>query len=156
DHMLSQLPHHGGFRLDIVCRGDLDVDEHHTMEDVAIALGDAVRMALGDKRGIERYGFVLPMDDCRAMALIDLGGRIDFCWDVEFTREMVGDTPTEMYSHFFASFAAALRANLHISARGGNNHHLAEAVFKAVARALRMAVRRERFSYSLPSSKGVL
>ncbi len=156
DHMLSQLPHHGGFRLDLTCRGDLEVDEHHTMEDVAIALGDALRMALGDKRGIERYGFVLPMDECDAMALIDLGGRIDFRWDVSFTREMVGDTPTEMYSHFFASLASALRANLHIQARGENNHHLIEGVFKAVARALRMAIRREKFSYSLPSSKGVL
>lgn len=156
DHMISQLPHHGGFRLNVVCRGDLEVDEHHTMEDVAIALGDTLRMALGDKRGIERYGFVLPMDESRAMALIDLGGRMDFRWDVTFTREMVGDTPTEMYSHFFASLASALRANLHISARGDNNHHLIEGVFKAVARAIRMAIRREPFSYSLPSSKGVL
>ncbi len=156
DHVLSQLPHHGGFRLDVVCRGDLEVDEHHTMEDVAIALGDAFRMALGDKHGIERYGFVLPMDESEAMVLMDLGGRTDFRWNVEFTREMVGDTPTEMFPHFFASFASALHANLHISARGENNHHLIEGVFKAVARALRMAVRREKFAYSLPSSKGVL
>ncbi|WP_366511474.1 histidinol-phosphate transaminase [uncultured Duncaniella sp.] len=156
DHMLSQLPHHGGFALDIVCRGDLDVDEHHTMEDVAIALGDAIREALGDKRGIERYGFVLPMDESRAMVLIDLGGRIDFRWDVELDREYVGDTPTEMYSHFFQSLASSLRANIYISARGENCHHIIEGVFKATARALRMAVSRERFPYNLPSSKGIL
>ncbi len=156
DHMLSQLPHHGGFRLDLTCQGDLGVDEHHTIEDVAITLGEALLSALGDKRGIERYGFVLPMDESRAMALIDLGGRTDFRWDVGFTREMVGDTPTEMYPHFFSSLASAMRANLHITARGENNHHLIEGVFKAVARALRMAVRREKFAYSLPSSKGIL
>ncbi len=154
--MLSQLPHHGGFRLDLTCQGDLGVDEHHTIEDVAITLGEALLSALGDKRGIERYGFVLPMDESRAMALIDLGGRTDFRWDVGFTREMVGDTPTEMYPHFFSSLASAMRANLHITARGENNHHLIEGVFKAVARALRMAVRREKFAYSLPSSKGIL
>lgn len=156
DHMLNQISHHSDISLSIDCRGDLEVDEHHTMEDVAIALGEALSMALGDKRGIDRYGFVLPMDESRAMVLIDLGGRIDFQWDVEFTREYVGDTPTEMFSHFFHSLACALRCNLHISARGVNNHHLVEGVFKAFARALKMAVRRDPFSYSLPSSKGLL
>lgn len=156
DHMLSQLPHHGGFALDILCRGDLQVDEHHTMEDVAIALGDAIRMALGDKRGIERYGFVLPMDESRAMVLIDLGGRIAFQWDVTLDREYVGDTPTEMFRHFFQSLASSLRANLHISASGENCHHIIEGIFKATARALRAAIRRDPFSHSLPSSKGVI
>ncbi len=156
DHMLDQIPHHGGVTLNIDCKGDLGVDEHHTMEDVAIALGEAIYKALGSKRGIDRYGFVLPMDESRAMVLLDFGGRADFEWDVEFTREYVGDTPTEMYSHFFKSLAVAMRANLHISARGDNNHHLIEGVFKAFARALRMAIRRDVFSYDLPSSKGVL
>lgn len=156
DHMLSQLPHHGGFALDILCRGDLEVDEHHTMEDVAIALGDALRSALGDKRGIERYGFVLPMDESRAMVLIDLGGRIDFKWDVTLDREYLGDTPTEMYPHFFQSLASSLRANLHISAGGDNCHHIIEGVFKATARALRAAIRRDPFTHSLPSSKGII
>ena len=156
DHMLNQIPHHSGITLRAVCKGDLEVDEHHTMEDVAIALGDALSKALGDKRGIERYGFVLPMDESRAMVLLDLGGRIDFQWDVEFTREYVGDTPTEMFSHFFGSLASALKANLHISAKGTNNHHLIEGVFKAFARALKMAVRRDPFNYDLPSSKGIL
>lgn len=154
--MLWQLPHHAGISLDLVCKGDLEVDEHHSMEDVAIALGQAIDTALGSKRGIDRYGFVLPMDECKAMVLIDFGGRADFVWDVEFTREYVGDTPTEMYKHFFKSLCVAMRCNLHISARGENNHHLIEGVFKAFARALRMAVRRDVFSYSLPSSKGVL
>lgn len=156
DHMLWQLPHHAGISLDIRCHGDLDVDEHHTMEDLAITLGQAIDKALGSKRGIDRYGFVLPMDECRAMVLIDFGGRADFLWDVEFTREYVGDTPTEMYKHFFKSLCVAMRCNLQISAKGENNHHLIEAVFKAFARALRMAVRRDVFSYDLPSSKGVL
>lgn len=156
DHMLSQLPHHGGFALDIICRGDLEVDEHHTMEDVAIALGDAIRTALGDKRGIERYGFVLPMDESQAMVLLDLGGRIDFSWDVTLDREYVGDTPTEMYPHFFQSLASALRANLHISAKGENCHHIIEGIFKATARALRAAISRNPFTDALPSSKGIL
>lgn len=156
DHMLWQIPHHAGIGVKIKCKGDLEVDEHHTMEDVAIALGDALREALGDKRGIERYGFVLPMDESRAMALIDLGGRIDFEWDVEFTREYVGDTPTEMFSHFFKSLATAMRCNLHISARGENNHHIAEAIFKAFARALKAAVRRDPLNDRIASSKGVI
>lgn len=156
DHMLSQIPHHSGISLKLSCKGDLEVDEHHTMEDVAIALGEAIAKALGDKRGIERYGFVLPMDESRAMVLIDLGGRFDFQWDVEFTREYVGDTPTEMFSHFFHSLACALKANLHISAKGSNNHHLIEGVFKAFARALKMAVRQDPFNYNIPTSKGIL
>ena len=156
DHMLDQIAHHGGLSLQIQCKGDLEVDEHHTMEDVAIALGDTLREALGDKRGIERYGFALPMDECKALVLLDLGGRIDFDWDVTFTREFVGDTPTEMFRHFFYSLCAAMRCNLHISARGENNHHLIEGVFKAFARSLRTAIHRQPFNYDLPSSKGVL
>ena len=156
DHMLDQIPHHGGVTLNITCRGDLEVDEHHTMEDVAIALGEAIYQALGSKRGIERYGFVLPMDESRAMVLIDFGGRSELVWDVDFTREYVGDTPTEMYAHVFKSLASAMHANLYVSARGENNHHIIEGVFKAFARALRQAVSRNPFSYDLPSSKGVL
>ena len=156
DHMLWQLPHHAGISLEALCKGDLEVDEHHTIEDVAIALGEAVGKALGSKRGIDRYGFVLPMDECRAMVLIDFGGRADFVWDVPFTREMVGDVPTEMFKHFFKSLCVAMRCNLHIEARGENNHHLIEGVFKAFARALKMAIRRDVFKYDLPSSKGVL
>lgn len=156
DHMLWQLPHHAGISLEAVCRGDLEVDEHHTIEDVAIALGEAIQQALGSKRGIDRYGFVLPMDECRAMVLIDFGGRADFVWDVPFTRERVGDVPTEMFKHFFKSLCVAMRCNLHIEARGENNHHLIEGVFKAFARALKMAIRRDVFKYELPSSKGVL
>lgn len=156
DHMLWQIPHHAGISLTVRCKGDLEVDEHHTMEDVAIALGEALLGALGDKRGIDRYGFVLPMDESRAIVLIDLGGRIEFQWDVPFTREYVGDTPTEMFRHFFQSLCCAMKCNLHIEASGENNHHIIEGVFKAFARALRMAVRRDPFSYGLPSSKGIL
>lgn len=156
DHMLSQLPHHAGISLYCVCKGDLEVDEHHTMEDVAIALGEALRTALGSKRGIDRYGFVLPMDECDAMVTLDFGGRIDFQWDVPFTREYVGDTPTEMFKHVFQSLCAAMQCNLHIKARGENNHHLIEGVFKTFAHALRQAIHRNVFSYELPSSKGTL
>ena len=156
DHMLDQIVHHAGMGLTVKAKGDLHVDEHHTMEDVAIVLGEALSKALGDKRGIERYGFVLPMDESKAMVLMDLGGRIEFVWDVEFKRERVGDVPTEMFWHFFRSLGAAMNCNLHISAKGENDHHVAEGIFKAFARALKMAVRKEQFSYSLPSSKGVL
>ena len=156
DHMLDQIAHHSGIGLQIEAKGDLQVDEHHTMEDVAIALGEALKAALGSKRGIGRYGFALPMDECEAMVLMDLGGRIDFAWDVPFTREYVGDTPTEMFRHFYKSLCEALLCNLHIRARGENNHHLAEAVFKAFARALRQAVACNPFDYQLPSSKGLL
>jgi len=156
DHMLEQIPHHGGVSLAISCKGDLEVDEHHTMEDTGLALGEAICHALGDKRGIERYGFVLPMDECKAMVLIDFGGRADFVWKVRFDREYIGDTPTEMFPHFFKSLCTAAKCNLRIEAEGENNHHLAESVFKAFARALRQAVRRNVFDGALPSSKGTL
>ena len=156
DHMLAQIAHHGGVSLAVDARGDLDIDEHHTMEDVAITLGEAIDRALGSKAGIARYGFALPMDDCRALVLLDFGGRIDFEWDAEFRRERVGDVPTEMFRHFFHSLCCAARCNLQISARGDNDHHKAEAIFKAFARALRMAVGRQGFGYDIPSSKGVL
>ena len=156
DHMLQQLVTHGGLALEIRCKGDLEVDEHHTMEDVAIALGEAIRQALGDKRGIGRYGFALPMDESRAIVLLDLGGRSELVWDVEFTREYVGDVPTEMFKHFFKSLSSSLQANLYVQARGENNHHLAEGVYKALARTLKQAAARNVFSYDLPSSKGLL
>ncbi len=156
DHMLSQIPHHGGLSLTIDCKGDLEVDEHHTMEDVAIALGEALTKALGKKEGIERYGFALPMDESCAMVLLDLGGRFSFEWDVPFTREYVGDTPTEMYKHFFHTLAFKMSANLHVTARGENNHHIIEGVFKAFARSLNAAKRRDIFSNVTPSSKGIL
>jgi imidazoleglycerol-phosphate dehydratase/histidinol-phosphatase len=156
DHMLDQIVHHAGISLSVKAVGDLDVDEHHTMEDVAIVLGEALVKALGDRRGVERYGFALPMDESRAMVLIDLGGRIDFEWSVRFSRDRVGDVPTEMFSHFFKSLGAAMRCGLHIAARGGNDHHIAEALFKAFARALKAAVRRDPLNTQLPSSKGVI
>lgn len=156
DHMLYQIVHHAGVKLNIRCKGDLEVDEHHTMEDVAIVLGEAIYTALGNKRGIERYGFALPMDECRALVLLDFGGRADFQWDVQFTREMVGDVPTEMFKHFFKTLCIAMKANLHIEAKGENNHHLIEGVFKAFARSIKMAIRRDPFKYTLPSSKGII
>ncbi|MCQ2133376.1 MAG: bifunctional histidinol-phosphatase/imidazoleglycerol-phosphate dehydratase HisB [Bacteroidales bacterium] len=156
DHMLDQIAHHGGISLQVECKGDLEVDEHHTMEDVGIALGEALRTALGDKRGIDRYGFALPMDESRAIVLLDFGGRSELVWDVEFTREYVGDVPTEMFKHFFKSLSDAMKANLYVQARGENNHHLIEGVFKAFARSVKQAVRRDVFSYELPSSKGLL
>ena len=156
DHMLNQLIHHGGLSLELSCKGDLEVDEHHTVEDVGIALGEAIRLALGDKRGINRYGFALPMDESRAIVLLDFGGRSELVWDVVFTREMVGDVPTEMFKHFFKSLCDSLRCNLYIQARGENNHHLIEGVFKAFSRTIRQAAARNVFSYDLPSSKGLL
>lgn len=156
DHMLEQIPNHGGVSLAIEAKGDLQVDEHHTIEDVGIVLGEAINAALGSKLGIARYGFVLPMDDCDAAVLLDFGGRIDFKWNAEFNREKVGDVPTEMFSHFFQSVCAGAKCNLHIWAEGVNEHHKAEAIFKAFARALRMAVARTPFPYELPSSKGIL
>ena len=156
DHMLEQIPNHGGVTLSIDAKGDLQVDEHHTIEDVGIVLGEAINAALGSKLGIARYGFVLPMDDCDAAVLMDLGGRIDFKWNAEFKREKVGDVPTEMFSHFFQSVCAGAKCNLHIWAEGENEHHKAEAIFKAFARALRMAVAKTSFPYELPSSKGIL
>ncbi|MDD3107754.1 MAG: bifunctional histidinol-phosphatase/imidazoleglycerol-phosphate dehydratase HisB [Alistipes sp.] len=156
DHMLDQIVHHAGVSLVVEVHGDLEVDEHHTIEDTAIVLGEAIYEALGSKLGIERYGYFLPMDECRASALIDFGGRIDFDWRVEFHRERVGDVPTEMFRHFFKSFADAARCNLHLSGEGENEHHKIEGVFKAFSRAIRMAIARNSFKFELPSSKGVL
>ena len=156
DHMLDQLVHHGGLALSIRCKGDLEVDEHHTIEDVGIALGEALYKALGDQVGINRYGFALPMDESRAIVLLDFSGRAELIWDVLFTREYVGDVPTEMFRHFFRSLSSAMKCNLYIEAHGDNTHHIAECIFKAFARALKQAVRRDVFSYELPSSKGVL
>ena len=156
DHMLDQIPNHGGVAISINAKGDLQVDEHHTIEDVGIVFGEAINAALGSKLGMARYGFVLPMDDCDAAVLMDFGGRIDFKWNAEFKREKVGDVPTEMFSHFFQSVCAGAKCNLHIWAEGVNEHHKAEAIFKTFARALRMAVARIPFPYELPSSKGIL
>ncbi len=156
DHMLDQIVHHGGFSLQLSAKGDLQVDEHHTVEDVALVLGEAFRLALGDKRGIGRYGFALPMDESRALVLLDFGGRIATRWDVKLKRERIGDVLTELFEHFFDSFAQAARCNLHIVARGRNEHHKVEGIFKAFARALRMAVERKPLDFSLPSSKGML
>ncbi|MEO7073237.1 MAG: bifunctional histidinol-phosphatase/imidazoleglycerol-phosphate dehydratase HisB [Rhodanobacter sp.] len=154
DHMLEQLGKHGGFALQLQCDGDTQIDEHHTVEDCAIALGQALRQALGDKRGIGRYGFTLPMDETLASAALDLSGRAYFVFDGSFSRERVGDLPTELVPHFFRSLCEALGANLHLSVSGDNVHHMVEACFKVVARALRQAVRRE--GDELPSTKGVL
>lgn len=156
DHMLDQIVHHAGVSINLTVEGDLDVDEHHTIEDVGIALGEAVYHALGSKLGIERYGFALPMDESRAMVLIDFGGRINFEWKAEFKREMVGDMPSEMFRHFFKSFCEAARCNLYIEAEGENEHHKIEGIFKAFSRALRMAASRNSFKFELPSSKGIL
>ncbi|WP_272493465.1 imidazoleglycerol-phosphate dehydratase HisB [Rhodocaloribacter litoris] len=157
DHMLEQIARHGGFDLTVHVDGDLHVDEHHTIEDTALALGAALLDALGDKRGIERYGFLLPMDDALAQVALDLSGRSWLVWDVPFTRDRVGDVPTEMFAHFFKSFADAAKCNLNIKAEGENDHHKIEAVFKAFARALRQAVRRDPARMDvLPSTKGTL
>lgn len=156
DHMLDQISHHAGISLRIIAKGDTHVDEHHLVEDLAIALGEAIRKALGDKRGLARYGFSLPMDDCKATVLIDFGGRIDFEWNVPFTREMLGGIHTEMFRHFFKSLCESMMCNLHIEASGDNNHHLAEAVFKAFSRALKQAIRRDISDLHVPSSKGSL
>ena len=154
DHMLEQLGKHGGFALSLACAGDTGVDEHHTVEDCALALGQALREALGDKRGIGRYGFTLPMDESLASAALDLSGRAYFVFEGRFPREHVGDLPTELVGHFFRSLCEALGANLHLSVRGDNAHHMVEACFKVVARALRQALRRE--GSELPSTKGAL
>jgi imidazoleglycerol-phosphate dehydratase/histidinol-phosphatase len=154
DHMLEQLGKHGGFLLDVHCDGDLEIDEHHTIEDVALAIGAALREALGDKRGIERYGFVLPMDETRAEVSIDLGGRPYLVFTAEFPREEVGGMPTELVEHFFRSLSDSLGASLHVSVSGENTHHMIEACFKGLARALRMAT--QRSGNALPSTKGVL
>lgn len=154
DHMLEQVARHSGCDLVVKASGDLHVDEHHTVEDVAIVLGEAFDNALGDRRGIERYGFVLPMDESLARASVDLGGRSWLEWDVTFRREKIGDVPTELFEHFFRSFATAARCSLHLSATGKNEHHIAEAVFKSFARALRAAIRRDPGATMLPSTKG--
>ena len=155
DHMLEQLSKHGGVDLDIQVKGDLEIDEHHTIEDVAICLGEAFRDALGSKRGIERYGFLLPMDDCLAQVAIDFGGRPWLVWDVEFKREMIGKMPTEMFMHFFKSFSDGAQCNLNINAGGENEHHKIESIFKAFAKAVKMAVNKTN-SNSIPSTKGTL
>jgi len=156
DHMLDQLGKHAGIDLAVKCQGDLHIDEHHTIEDTGIALGEAFLLALGDKRGIGRYGFVLPMDDALAQVALDFGGRSWLVWEVTFRREKLGEMPTEMFAHFFKSFSDAARANLHIRAEGENEHHKIEAVFKAFARSIRMAIRRDPEDPSLPSTKGIL
>lgn len=156
DHMLEQIGRHAGIDLTIKAEGDLHVDEHHTIEDTAIALGDALRQALGDKRGIERYGYVLPMDDCLCTVAIDFGGRPWLVWDVEFKREYIGDMPTEMFLHFFKSLSDSARMNLFIRAEGSNEHHKIEGIFKALARSIKMAIKRDIYKYTLPSTKGTL
>lgn len=156
DHMLEQIGKHAGMDLTIQVKGDLQVDEHHTIEDTALALGEALRKALGDKRGIERYGYTLPMDDCLCSVVLDFGGRPWLVWDVDFKRERVGDVPTEMFLHFFKSLSDAARMNLNIKAEGQNEHHKIEGIFKALARSLKMAVRRDIYHYNLPSTKGLI
>ncbi|MDR1678476.1 MAG: bifunctional histidinol-phosphatase/imidazoleglycerol-phosphate dehydratase HisB [Prevotellaceae bacterium] len=156
DHMLEQIGKHAGIDLSIQVKGDLEVDEHHTMEDTAIALGEALYKALGSKRGIERYGFCLPMDDCLCCVALDFGGRAWLVWDAEFKREKIGDMPTEMFLHFFKSLSDAAKMNLNIKAEGNNEHHKIEGIFKAFAKAIKMAIRRDIFNYELPSTKGVL
>ena len=156
DHMLDQLARHGQMDLDIKVKGDLEVDEHHTIEDTAIALGEVFYKALGNKLGIERYGFCLPMDDCLAQVAIDFGGRNWLVWETEFNREMIGKMPTEMFNHFFKSFTDGAKANLNIKAEGTNEHHKIEAIFKAFAKAIKMAVKRDVDKMVLPSTKGVL
>lgn len=156
DHMLEQISRHSGIDLEIHVKGDLHVDEHHTIEDTALALGEALHKALGDKRGIERYGFMLPMDDCNCTVALDFGGRPWLVWEAEFRRERIGDMPTEMFLHFFKSLSDAARMNLYIKAEGQNEHHKIEGIFKALARALKAAVRRDIFRFTLPSTKGTL
>ena len=156
DHMLEQIGRHGGMDLTVKVKGDLYVDEHHTIEDTGIVLGECIRKALGDKRGIERYGYALPMDDCMAQGVLDFGGRSWLVWDAEFKREKIGEMPTEMFLHFFKSLSDAAAMNLNIQAQGDNEHHKIEAIFKAFARALKQAVRRDIWNYTPPSSKGVL
>lgn len=156
DHMLDQIARHGGIDLTVHTKGDLHIDEHHTIEDTGIALGEAFALALGDKKGIERYGFCLPMDDCLAQVAIDFGGRNWIVWDAEFKREKVGDMPTEMFYHFFKSFSDASKSNLNIKVKGDNEHHKIEAIFKAFAKAIKMSVKRDINNMRLPSTKGLL
>ena len=156
DHMLEQIARHGALDMKIQCDGDLHIDEHHTIEDVGIALGEAFAKGLVDKRGMERYGFAIPMDEAEAKVLIDFGGRNWIVWDAEFKREKIGEMPTEMFFHFFKSFSDAAKANINISCKGENEHHKIEAIFKAFAKAIKMAVKRNPASDALPSTKGVL
>ncbi|WP_379953222.1 bifunctional histidinol-phosphatase/imidazoleglycerol-phosphate dehydratase HisB [Dokdonia sp. R78006] len=156
DHMLDQIARHGQMDLDIQVKGDLEVDEHHTIEDTAIALGEVFAIALGNKLGIERYGFCLPMDDCLAQVAIDFGGRNWLVWGADFNREMIGKMPTEMFYHFFKSFTDGAKANLNIKAEGTNEHHKIEAIFKAFAKAIKVAVKRDADKMILPSTKGML
>ena len=156
DHMLEQIGKHGMFDLTIKTKGDLEVDEHHTIEDTALALGECLKKALGDKRGIERYGYSLPMDDCLCSVALDFGGRPWLVWDAEFKREKIGEMPTEMFLHFFKSLSDSAMMNLNIKAEGQNEHHKIEGIFKALARSIKMAVRRDVYHYELPSTKGAL
>lgn len=156
DHMLDQLARHGSMDLSVHTKGDLHIDEHHTIEDTALALGETLLKALGDKRGMERYGFCLPMDDCLAQVALDFGGRSWLVWEAEFKREKIGEMPTEMFIHFFKSFSDAAKCNLNIKAEGFNEHHKIEAIFKAFAKAIKMAVKRDTEKMQLPSTKGVL
>jgi imidazoleglycerol-phosphate dehydratase/histidinol-phosphatase len=156
DHLLEQIGKHSGMNLVITVKGDLEVDEHHTIEDTGIALGEALLRALGDKRGIERYGYYLPMDDCICAVALDFGGRPWLVWDAAFKREKIGDVPTEMFFHFFKSLSDAAKMNLNIRSEGQNEHHKIEGIFKGFAKAIKMAVRRDIFHYELPSTKGVL
>ena len=156
DHMLDQLARHGSMDIELEVKGDLEVDEHHTIEDTAIALGEAFAQALGNKLGIERYGFCLPMDDCLAQVAIDFGGRNWLVWETEFKREMIGKMPTEMFFHFFKSFSDGAKANINIKAEGTNEHHKIEAIFKAFAKAIKVAVKRDPYKMILPSTKGSL
>ncbi|MGB0444141.1 MAG: bifunctional histidinol-phosphatase/imidazoleglycerol-phosphate dehydratase HisB [Flavobacteriaceae bacterium] len=156
DHMIDQLARHGGIDIALTTKGDLEVDEHHTIEDTAIALGEAFAMALGTKLGMERYGFCLPMDDCLAQVAIDFGGRAWLMWDAKFKRELIGKMPTEMFFHFFKSFADGAKANLNIKAEGHNEHHKIEAIFKAFAKAIKAAIKRDAEKLVLPSTKGQL
>lgn len=156
DHMLEQIGKHGGLDLTIHVKGDLEVDEHHTIEDTALALGECLYQALGNKRGIERYGYALPMDDCLCQVCLDFGGRPWLVWDAEFKREKIGEMPTEMFLHFFKSLSDTAKMNLNIKAEGQNEHHKIEGIFKALARALKMSAKRDIYHYELPSSKGVL
>ena len=156
DHMLDQIARHGGIDLKVIAKGDLHIDEHHTVEDTGIALGEAFAKALGNKLGIERYGFCLPMDDCLAQVAVDFGGRNWIVWDAEFKRERVGDVPTEMFYHFFKSFSDAAKCNLNIKAEGENEHHKIEAIFKAFAKAIKMSIKRDAEKLVLPSTKGLL
>jgi len=155
DHMLEQIAKHGNIDLNVSVKGDLEIDEHHTIEDVAITLGETFSNVLGMKKGIERYGFLLPMDDCLVQVALDFGGRPWLVWDADFKREMIGEMPTEMFMHFFKSFTDAAKCNLNIKAEGGNEHHKIEAIFKAFAKAIKMAVSKTG-NYSIPSTKGTL